>query len=194
MPAGMSTREPLPATSLTVANASGGGWVRLVSVRSDAWITVRALMSWAATTTLVPAGVALDQRRPALSAAAPTWRNRSTARRSGRRRPPARAAGAQIKRFQQARSPTGHQAEPGQLESRVGAWEHGAANQVKPPPAESAAALGGQAEIEQGVEPNWQVVAAQAAPPPVAHVPVEKPAWLTNSSVTSPASSSPPLS
>src|SRR5438067_7405203 len=55
MPAGMSTREPLPATSLTVANACGGGWVRLVSVRSDDWITVRALMSWAATTTLVPA-------------------------------------------------------------------------------------------------------------------------------------------
>src|SRR5947208_14345867 len=57
MPAGMSTREPLPATSLTVANACGGGWVRLVSVRSDAWITVRALMSWAATTTLVPGGL-----------------------------------------------------------------------------------------------------------------------------------------
>src|SRR3989441_3881964 len=106
---------------------------------------------------------------------------------------PVLAAGAQIKSFQQARSPTGHQAEPGQLESPVGAWEHGAANQVKPPPAESAAALGGQAEIEQGVEPNWQVVAAQAAPPPAAHVPVEKPAWLTNSSVTSRASSSPPL-
>src|SRR3989441_1523434 len=106
---------------------------------------------------------------------------------------PVLAAGAQIKRFQQARSPTGHQAEPGQLESPVGAWEQGAANQVKPPPAESAAALGGQAEIEQGVEPNWQVVAEQAAPPPVAHVPVEKPAWLTNSSVTSQANRPPPL-
>src|SRR5438445_11348716 len=106
---------------------------------------------------------------------------------------PVLAAGAQIKRFQQARSPTGHQAEPGQLESPVGAWEHGAANQVKPPPAESAAALGGHAEIEQGVEPSWQVVAAQAAPPPAAHVPVEKPAWLRKSSVTSRASSSPPL-
>src|SRR5256884_4415229 len=106
---------------------------------------------------------------------------------------PVWAAGAQIKRFQQARSPPGHQAEPGQLESPVGAWEHGAANQVKPPPAESAAALGGHAEIEQGVEPSWQVVAAQAAPPPAAHVPVEKPAWLTDSSVTSRASSPPPF-
>src|SRR2546430_7507153 len=86
------------------------------------------------------------------------------------------AAGAQIKGFQQARSPTGHQAEPGQLESPVGAWEHGAANQVKPPPAESAAALGGHAEIEQGVEPNWQVVAAEGAPPPPADLPVDDPA------------------
>src|SRR2546422_8593414 len=94
---------------------------------------------------------------------------------------PVLAAGAQIKRFQQARSPTGHQAEPGQLESPVGAWEHGAANQVKPPPAESAAALGGQAEIEQGVEPNWQVVAAQAGPPPAPPVPGQEPAWLTDS-------------
>src|SRR2546423_15286837 len=78
---------------------------------------------------------------------------------------PVLAAGAQIKRFQQARSPTGHQAEPGQLESPVGAWEHRAANQVKAPPVESAAALGGQAELEQGAEPNWQDVAAQAGPP-----------------------------
>src|SRR5207245_886880 len=87
-----------------------------------------------------------------------------------------------MKRFQQARSPTGHQAEPGQLESPVGAWEHGAANQVKPPPAESAAALGGQAEIERGGEPNWQAVAAQAAPRPAPPVPVGKPASCTDPS------------
>src|SRR5256886_14964652 len=78
---------------------------------------------------------------------------------------PVLAAGAQIKRLQQARSPTGHQAEPGQLESPVGAWEHGAANQVKPPPAGSAAALGGHAEDEQGGEPNRRVVAAAGGPP-----------------------------
>jgi hypothetical protein len=35
--------------------------------------------------------------------------------------------------------------------------------------------LGGQAEIEQGVEPNWQVALAQALPPPAAHVPELKP-------------------
>src|SRR6266851_6691653 len=38
--------------------------------------------------------------------------------------------GAQMSRFQHARSPTGHQADPGQLASPVGAWAHGAANQV----------------------------------------------------------------
>src|SRR5437899_2560158 len=107
---------------------------------------------------------------------------------------PVLLAGAQIKRFQQARSPDGrHHEDPGQLASPAGAWEQGAANQVKPPPAGSAATLGGQAEIEQGVEPNWQVAALQEAPPPAAHVPVEKPAWLTNSRVTSRASIWPPL-
>src|SRR5207245_8908816 len=79
MPAGMSTREPLPATSLTVANASGGGWVRLVSVRSDAWITVRALMSWAATTTLVPAVLLWNGSRLAIPAAVAKARTASTA-------------------------------------------------------------------------------------------------------------------
>src|SRR5437899_856836 len=87
---------------------------------------------------------------------------------------PVLLAGAQIKRFQQARSPDGrHHEDPGQLASP--------------------ATLGGQAEIEQGVEPNWQVAALQEAPPPAAHVPVEKPAWLTNSRVTSRASIWPPL-
>ena len=38
--------------------------------------------------------------------------------------------GAQISRFQQARSPTGHQAEPGQLASPAGAVAQGAANHV----------------------------------------------------------------
>src|SRR5207253_10621536 len=106
---------------------------------------------------------------------------------------PVLLAGAQIKRFQQARSPLGHHVEPGQLASPAGACEHGAANQVYPPPAESATALGGHAEIEHGVDPNWQVAAAQFAPPPAAHVPVERPAWLTNSIVTSWASSMPPF-
>src|SRR5215472_650748 len=97
--------------------------------------------------------------------------------------------GAQINRFQHARSPTGHQAEPAQAaESPAGACEHGAANQVKPPPLESAAALGGQAEIEHGVDPN-EHVPTHSAPPPARHVPVEKPAWLTNSRVTSRARS-----
>src|ERR1043166_1553817 len=63
-------------------------------------------------------------------------------------------AGAQSNRFQHARSPTGHQLDPGQLASPAGACEHGAANHVYPPPAESAAAFGGHAEIEQGVDPN----------------------------------------
>src|SRR5207247_9604166 len=102
-------------------------------------------------------------------------------------------AGWKISRFRQARSPTGHQLEPGQVASPLGADEQGAANQVYPPPAESAAALGGQADSEQGVDPNRQLPPVQLAPPPAAHVPVEKPAWLTNSSVTSLASSSPPL-
>jgi hypothetical protein len=39
-------------------------------------------------------------------------------------------AGAQMRRFQHARSPTGHQADPAQLASPAGAWEHGAANHV----------------------------------------------------------------
>src|SRR5438094_648214 len=107
---------------------------------------------------------------------------------------PVLLAGAQTSRFQHARLPTGHQVDPGQLGSELpltggGAAEQGAANQVLPPAvAGSATALGGQAEIEQGVEPNWQVPPPQEAPPPAAHVPVEKPAWLTNSRVTSRAS------
>ena len=43
---------------------------------------------------------------------------------------PVLLAGAQTSRFQHALSPTGHQPDPGQLASPVGAWEHGAANHV----------------------------------------------------------------
>jgi hypothetical protein len=43
---------------------------------------------------------------------------------------PVLLAGAQTRRFQQARSPVGHHAEPGQLASPVGAGEQGAANHV----------------------------------------------------------------
>src|ERR1700674_2675048 len=94
--------------------------------------------------------------------------------------------GAQISRFQQARSPFGHQAEPAQAAaSPPGAWLRGAANQVNPPPDGSAAAFGRHAVIEHGVDPNWQLTPTQAAPPPAAHVPLENPAWLPNSRGTS---------
>src|SRR5882672_2757699 len=100
-------------------------------------------------------------------------------------------AGAQISVFQQDRLPAAHQAEPGQLASPAGAWLHGAANHVWLD-GESAGALGGQADTEQGVDPNRQVP-VHAAPPPGLQSPEENPAWLTNSSVTSRASSVPPL-
>ena len=88
---------------------------------------------------------------------------------------PVLVAGAQIRTFEHERSPAVHQADPGQLaESPVGAFEHGAANQVRLL-GESAPALGGQADTEHGVEPNWHG-AAQLAPPPAAHVPDENPA------------------
>src|ERR1700686_2795828 len=100
--------------------------------------------------------------------------------------------GAQISSFQHERSPTGHQADPGQLAaSAAAAAEHGAENHVRLLGG-SAPALGGHTEIEHGVDPNWQG-AAQLTPPPAAQVPDEKPAWLTNSSVTSRASRVPPL-
>src|ERR1700687_192086 len=102
-----------------------------------------------------------------------------------------------MSRFWQARSPAGHH-DPEQLVSWVptaaGACEQGAANQVlqRSGASGSASALGGQTEIEQGVDPNWQLP-AHAAPPPAAQVPDENPAWLTNSSVMSRASRVPPL-
>src|SRR6266852_6908032 len=97
-----------------------------------------------------------------------------------------------MSRFEQARSPAGHQeAPPRQLAaSPAGAVEHGAASQVKLL-GESAPALGGQADSEQGTDPNWHEP-AHTAPPPTAHVPDENPAWFTNSMVTSRASSVPP--
>src|ERR1700694_830632 len=106
---------------------------------------------------------------------------------------PVLLAGAQISTLAQERSPAGrHQEDPGQLAaSPAGAAEHGAANHVRLL-GESAAALGGHADSEQGVEPNWQLL-AHAAPPPGLQSPDEKPAWLTNSRVTSRASKVPPL-
>src|SRR5712671_6789825 len=97
---------------------------------------------------------------------------------------PVLLAGAQSRRFQHARSPTGHQAEPGQLAASAAAADaHGEANQVRLF-GESAPALGGQDCTEHGVDPKRQVP-PQLAPPPAAQVPEEKPAWLTNSMVTS---------
>src|SRR5216684_8340765 len=101
---------------------------------------------------------------------------------------PVLLAGAQMSRSWQARSPAGHHAEPGQLAaSPLGADEQGAANQVRLL-GESAPALGGQAAIEHGADPNWPLV-----PPAAAQVPDENPAWLTNSRVTSRASKVAPL-
>src|SRR5579859_3184187 len=106
---------------------------------------------------------------------------------------PVLVAGAHTSSFQQERSPTGHQADPGQLaaSAAAGAPEQGDANHVRLF-GESAPALGGHALSEHGVEPNLQEP-PQLAPPPAAQVPDESPAWLTNSSVTSRARSVPPL-
>src|SRR6266849_2789121 len=96
-----------------------------------------------------------------------------------------------MRRFEQARSPAGHQeVPPRQLAASAGAFEHGAASQVRLL-GESAPALGGQGDSEQGGDPSWHVP-AHVAPPPTAQVPEENPDWLTNSIVTSRASSVPP--
>src|SRR5216684_5785412 len=98
-----------------------------------------------------------------------------------------------MRRFVHALSPAGHQeAPPRQLaaSAAAGAFEHGAASQVRLL-GESAPALGGQGESEHGADPNWHEP-AHTAPPPTAHVPDENPARLTNSMVTSRASSVPP--
>src|SRR5579859_3292760 len=106
---------------------------------------------------------------------------------------PVLVAGAQISSFQHERSPAGHQADPGQLAASApaGALEHGDANHVRLFGA-SAPAFGGHGLSEHGVEPNWQEP-PQLVPPPAAQVPDENPAWFTNSSVTSRASSVPPF-
>src|SRR5450759_2673 len=96
----------------------------------------------------------------------------------------------QINTFIHARSPLVHQPGPGQLESPVGAWLHGAENQVRLD--DERGALGGQAEIEHGVDPNWHWP-VQSAPPDAVQSPEVKPALLTNSSVVSCARRVPPF-
>src|SRR5260370_3456867 len=92
--------------------------------------------------------------------------------------------------FRHARSPLVHQPGPGQLASPAGAELHGAANQLRLD--DERGAFGGQAEIEHGVEPNWQG-ALQAAPPPAVQSPAVKLAWLTNSGGVACARGSPPF-
>jgi hypothetical protein len=96
---------------------------------------------------------------------------------------PVLLAGAQIRTFEHERSPAGHhEALPRQLAaSPAGAAEHGAANQVRLL-GESAPALGGQAEIEQGVEPNWHAAAQAPAGPAGKIVAVVDifPGWLVS--------------
>ncbi len=94
---------------------------------------------------------------------------------------PVLLAGAQINRFQQARSPVGHQEEPPRQldESAAGAVEQGAANHVRLF-GESAPALGGQIDNEQGTDPNWHG-AVQAEFSPAGKVGDEEeilPGWL----------------
>src|SRR2546428_9825624 len=62
MLAGMSTREPLPATSLTVANACGGGGGGVGRGGAPNSINAPALMLWGAATPLGPRGVLPDSR------------------------------------------------------------------------------------------------------------------------------------
>src|ERR1700716_951159 len=77
-PAGMSTRALLPATALISGKYWGGGGATEASWRSDAWILVRALMLFLATTTFVPAALLVGSRerlaRPAAVANASTAR------------------------------------------------------------------------------------------------------------------------
>src|SRR5258706_7623811 len=96
----------------------------------------------------------------------------------------------QIKTFRHARSPLVHQPGLGQEVSPAGAWLHGAANQVRLD--DERGAFGGQAEIEHGVDPNWQG-AVQSAPPPAGQSPEAKLALLTNSRVVSCARRVPPF-
>src|SRR6266571_6126443 len=87
MPAGMLTRAPLPATSATRVNGCGGGDETLLMVRSDAVITVRAAMSWVATTTRVPVVLPWMRGRLAMPAAVANATTASTAPMTIYRRP-----------------------------------------------------------------------------------------------------------
>src|SRR5712692_1244470 len=97
---------------------------------------------------------------------------------------PAMAAGAQINRFQQARSPPGHQLRPPRqlfASSGSGGVAQGAASQVRPGAfGASAGELGGHGCWEQGVEPK-----APPPPPPLLQSPVVKLELPTNSRVMS---------
>src|SRR2546421_9963344 len=110
---------------------------------------------------------------------------------------PVLLAGAQTSMFQHARLPAGHQVDPGQLGSELPltggeAAEQGAANQVLPPAVAGAATvLGGEAEIEQGGEPNWQGPPPPAAPPPPPPGAGAKPARLAEPRGTTPATRPP---
>src|SRR6266576_1540271 len=61
----MSTRAPFPNTSLIWKKACGGAGLTALSSRSEAWILVRALMLFLATTTCVPVVFVLSSGRPA---------------------------------------------------------------------------------------------------------------------------------
>src|ERR1700716_3710109 len=95
---------------------------------------------------------------------------------SSSRNRPVTLAGAQMSRFQQARSPTGHQDEPGQLVASValGAEEHGAASQAKLL-GESARTFGGHACLEHGFEPKLQVFAPHVPELPWPQLPWQLP-------------------
>src|SRR5450631_4117871 len=67
-PAGMSTRAPLPATRATAVKDWGGVGEIDLSSRSEAWIRVRAVMAFLATTTWVP--VELEESSGMLAKAA----------------------------------------------------------------------------------------------------------------------------
>ncbi len=100
---------------------------------------------------------------------------------------PVAEAGWESSRFQQDRSPVGHQLDaPRQLASgglALGSCEQGAANQLNEV----------STRLPAGSLPNSHNPVEQPAPPPAAQVPVENPAWLTNSMVTSRASKAPPF-
>ena len=96
LPWGMSTRAPLPARSLIAVNACGGAGLKLESVKSEAWISVRALMSWLATTIRVPVVLPWISGRLAIAAAAANASTASTAPMTMYRRPRRGRASAEV--------------------------------------------------------------------------------------------------